>query len=175
MNNGHCDEIYTVAASPDGKYVVTGGKDKRIVVWSTENLACVKAIETRDRRGEVLGLAFRRGTDQLYAACGDLKIRAYSINQLAQLEILYGHQDLVVDIDALAQERCVTVGSRDRTAMLWKVAEESRLTFRGGDSSDSKSKKKKKTDSSENESEDKELFFAEGTTSTRYPASSKAI
>lgn len=132
--NGHCDEIYTSAVSPDGKYLVTGGKDGRIIVWSVNNLSCIRVLETRNRKGEVLSLTFRRNSDQLYAACADLKIRTYSINQLAQLEILYGHQDLVVDISALALERCVTVGSRDRTAMLWKIADETRLTFRGGDS-----------------------------------------
>ncbi|AAS50467.1 AAR102Cp [Eremothecium gossypii ATCC 10895] len=130
---GHYDEILTVAASPDGKYVVTGGRDKKLIVWSTESLAPVKVIPTKDRRGEVLGLAFRRNTDQLYAACADYKIRTFAINQFSQLEVLYGHQDIVADISALNMERCVTVGSRDRTCMLWKIADETRLTFRGGD------------------------------------------
>lgn len=49
-------------------------------------------------------------------------------------ETLYGHADEVVDIAALSQERCVTVGARDRTARLWKVVEESQLVFRGGGS-----------------------------------------
>ncbi|KAH3667041.1 hypothetical protein WICMUC_005388 [Wickerhamomyces mucosus] len=153
QHNGHADEILAVAASPDGKYVVTGGRDKRIIVWSTESLAPLRVLETRDRRGEVLGLVFRRGSDQLYASCGDLKVRTYSINQFAQLEILYGHQDLVVDIAALGQERCVTVGARDRTAMLWKIADETRLTFRGGEFT-----KKSKQD----ETQDNESFFGEG-------------
>jgi len=159
-NNGHCDEILTVAASPDGKYVITGGRDKRLIVWSSESLAPLRVLETRDRRGEVLGLVFRRGSDQLYASCADLKVRTYSINQLAQLEILYGHQDHVVDITALGQERCVTVGSRDRTAMLWKIADETRLTFRGGEF---EKKKKKKKDGEVDEMDiDEEKFFAEG-------------
>ncbi|SCW02369.1 LAFE_0F04918g1_1 [Lachancea fermentati] len=130
---GHYDEILTVAASPDGKYVVTGGRDRKLIVWSTESLSPVKVIPTKDRRGEVLSMVFRRNSDQLFVACADYKIRTYSINQFSQLEILYGHQDLVVDISALSMERCVTVGSRDRTAMLWKIADETRLTFRGGD------------------------------------------
>lgn len=33
---------------------------------------------------------------------------------------------------ALALERCVSVGARDRTARLWKVVEETQLVFRGG-------------------------------------------
>ncbi|GME86856.1 unnamed protein product [[Candida] boidinii] len=151
MYNGHCDQISCVTTSPDGRYVVTGGKDKRIIVWSTENLAPIRVLEIRDRRGQVLGLTFRRNTDNLYASCADLKIRTYSINQLAQLETLYGHQDLVVDISALSQERCVTVGSRDRTAMYWKIAEETRLTFRGGDSQQKPKKKKKKENKDETE------------------------
>ncbi|CCH42291.1 putative WD repeat-containing protein [Wickerhamomyces ciferrii] len=159
-NNGHCDEILTVAASPDGKYVVTGGRDKRLMVWSTESLAPLRALDTRDRRGEVLGLTFRRGSDQLYASCADLKVRSYSINQFAQLEILYGHQDHVVDISALGQERCVTVGSRDRTAMLWKIADETRLTFRGGEFE--KKKKKKKDGEDDLMDIDDEKFYSEG-------------
>lgn len=132
--NGHSDEILALAVSPNGNWVVTGGKDKRLVVWSGDNLACQRAILTSRRNGEVYGLVFRRNSEQLYAACGDLKVRTYNIGQQAQLETLYGHQDIVEDISALAQERCVTVGGRDRTAMLWKIPDETRLTFRGGDS-----------------------------------------
>ena len=80
-----------------------------------------------------MGLAFRRNTNQLYAACADLKVRTFSLDQMSQVETLFGHQDVVADISALAGERCLTVGSRDRTAVVWKIADESRLTFRGGD------------------------------------------
>lgn len=142
--NGHFDEIYACVVSPDGKYVVTGGKDGRVIVWSTNSLSCIRVLETKNRKGEVLSMCFRRGSDQLYVSCADLKIRTYSINQLAQLETLYGHQDIVCDISALGLERCVSVGSRDRTAMLWKISEETRLTFRGGDSMERFEKLKQK-------------------------------
>lgn len=135
--NHHSDEIFCVACSGDGRYVVTGGKDGRLLIWSSENLTCLKVLETR---AAVNAITFRRGTDQLYAACADLRIRTYSINQFAQLEILYGHQDNITDIAALSRESCVSVGSRDKSVMYWKIAEESRLTFRGGDS-EKKSKK----------------------------------
>lgn len=133
--NHHFDAINCVAASPDGKFLVTGGQDGRLIIWSTENLASLKVLEARS---PINSIAFRRNTDQLYAACADLKVRTYSINQFSQLEILYGHQDSVSDISALARETCVSVGSRDRTALYWKIADESRLTFRGGDSEKSK-------------------------------------
>lgn len=158
--NHHCDHILCVAASPDGKYVVTGGSDGRLIIWSSENLSCLKVLETRSAVNLV---AFRRGTDQLYAACSDLRVRTFSINQFAQLEVLYGHQDNISDISCLSRETCVSVGSRDKTAMFWKIAEESRLTFRGGDSSEKKHKRAKKV-AVEGEGEDVEeiAFHNEG-------------
>lgn len=141
----HTAAINCVAVLPDGKYVVTGGADARLIIWAAESLACLKVLDTR---AAVNAVAFRRGSDQLYAACADLRIRTFSVSQHAQLEILYGHQDNITDIAALARETCVLVGLRDKTAMFWKIAEELRLTFRGGDAD-----RRRRTD---------EPFFAEG-------------
>ncbi|EMG48504.1 RRP9 Ribosomal RNA-processing protein 9 [Candida maltosa Xu316] len=149
-HNHHWEQINCIAASPDGKYVVTGGSDSRLIIWSAENLTCLKVLETR---AAVNSIAFRRNSDQLYAACADLRIRTYSINQFTQLEILYGHQDNISDIAALARETCVSVGSRDKTVMFWKIAEESRLTFRGGDSIEKK-RKKRRNDEQQEETSD---------------------
>ena len=83
-------------------------------------------------RDAVTSLAFRRGTNQLYSSSKDRTIKTWSLNELAYVETLFGHQDEVVDVAALAQERCLSVGARDRTARLWKVIEETQLVFRGG-------------------------------------------
>ena len=127
---GHVDTILTVAASQDGKFVVTGGKDRRIVVWEAETLKPLRVFT--QHRAAVTGLAFRRGTNQLYSSSSDRTIKIWSLDELAYVETLFGHQDEVVDVAALAQERCISVGARDRTARLWKVVEETQLVFRGG-------------------------------------------
>ena len=33
---GHTDEVYALAVSDDGKYLVSGGKDRRVVVWGAK-------------------------------------------------------------------------------------------------------------------------------------------
>jgi len=137
---GHTDAILTVAASQDGKFVATGGKDRRIVVWDAATLKPLTVFGQSQHRDAVTGLAFRRGTNQLFSSSKDRTIKVWSLDELAYVETLFGHQDEVVDIAALAQERCISVGARDRTARLWKVVEESQLVFRGGgDSKKSKS------------------------------------
>ncbi|KAL8773113.1 MAG: hypothetical protein Q9209_001789 [Squamulea sp. 1 TL-2023] len=126
----HTAPILTVAASPDGKYVATGGADKRLIIWSAADLKPLRIFT--QHRDAVTSLAFRRGTNQLYSSSKDRTIKTWSLDELGYMETLFGHQDEVVDIAALSLERCVSVGARDRTARLWKVAEESQLVFRGG-------------------------------------------
>ncbi|KAG5954542.1 hypothetical protein E4U57_004361 [Claviceps arundinis] len=126
----HTGQILAVAASPDGKYVVTGGEDRKIIVYDADTLKPVKVLT--HHRDAVTALVFQRGTSQMYSASRDRTVKVWSLETLAYIETLFGHQDHVVDIDALAQERCVSVGARDRTARLWKVMEETQLVFRGG-------------------------------------------
>lgn len=126
----HTGHILTVAASSSGKFVATGGSDKRLIIWSATDLTPLRVFT--QHRDAVTSLAFRRGTHQLYSSSKDRTIKTWSLDELAYVETLFGHQDEVVDLAALAQERCVSVGARDRTARLWKVAEETQLVFRGG-------------------------------------------
>ncbi|KAL2151920.1 hypothetical protein VTH82DRAFT_5104 [Thermothelomyces myriococcoides] len=127
---GHIGIPLTVRASQDGKYVVTGGTDRRLVVYNASNLKPIRAFT--QHRDAVTGLAFRRGTNQLFSCSKDRTVKVWSLDELAYVETLFGHQDEILDVDALAQERCVSVGARDRTARYWKVPEESQLVFRGG-------------------------------------------
>ncbi|KAK6538204.1 pre-rRNA processing protein [Orbilia ellipsospora] len=127
---GHIDTILCVAASSDGKYVATGGRDSRIVIWDAEEMKPLKVF--KHHRDSVNGMVFRRGTNQLYTCSSDRTIKLWSLDELTYVETLFGHQDEVVGIDALAYERCVSVGARDKSARLWKIVDETQLVFRGG-------------------------------------------
>ena len=119
-----------MAASSTGKFVATGGADRRLIVWSASDLTALRVFT--HHRDAITSLTFRRGTNQLYSSSKDRTVKTWSLDELAYVETLFGHQDEVVDVGALAQERCITVGARDRTARLWKVADETQLVFRGG-------------------------------------------
>lgn len=130
----HTGPILSVAASADGRWVATGGEDRRVIVYDAATLRPVRVF-AKQHKGGVTGLVFRRGTGTLYSCSRDRTVKVWSLDQgdiPAYVDTLFGHAHDVVDIDALALERCVTVGSMDRTARLWKVVEESQLVFRGG-------------------------------------------
>lgn len=137
----HTAAILTVAASSTGKFVATGGADKRLIVWSAADLTALRVFS--QHRDAVTSLSFRHGTNQLFSASKDRTIKNWSLDEMAYVETLFGHQDEVVDVAALAQEHCVSVGARDRTARLWKLADETQLVFRGGGGGKTGDEKKK--------------------------------
>jgi ribosomal RNA-processing protein 9 len=127
---GHHAPILCAAVSQSGKFLATGGEDKKIVVWDTETLKPIKVFT--QHRDTVCALSFRRNTHTLYSASADRTIKIWNLDVLTYVETLFGHEDRIVDIVGLAAEKCVSVGARDRSARLWKVIEESQLVFRGG-------------------------------------------
>ncbi|KAJ2586894.1 pre-rRNA processing protein [Coemansia sp. D1744] len=133
-NVGHCDEILAVAVSSDGRFVASGGRDRRIHVWSVPEDRHLGVFH--QHKDAVTGLAFRRNTNHLYSCSLDRMVKLWNIDELGYMDTLFGHQDGAVAIDALQREQAVTVGCRDKTVRLWKIADDAQLVFRAGAATD---------------------------------------
>ncbi|OXV10450.1 hypothetical protein Egran_01787 [Elaphomyces granulatus] len=137
---GHSGNILKVAVSPSGKYAVTGGADRKMIIWDAETLTPLKTFT--HHRDAVSGLSFARqisknsSGEQLFSGSFDRTIKTWSLSSAghAYVETLFGHQDNVTSVASMATDQCVSVGARDRTARLWKIIDETQLVFRGGSS-----------------------------------------
>lgn len=146
QQHGHTGSILAVAASPDGRFIATGGADKKLIIWSASDLRPLKTFTTH--RDAVTGLAFAPAPAstsasqpnfgaQLFSASKDRSLKTYSLaseESLAYVETLFGHQDHVVAVSAMGLDQCVSVGARDRSARLWRVVDETQLKFLGDSS-----------------------------------------
>ncbi|KAL6464340.1 hypothetical protein MHYP_G00266570 [Metynnis hypsauchen] len=133
LHVGHTAHILCMAISSDGKYLATGDMNKLIMIWEADT--CKFLYKFTGHRDAVSGLAFRRGTHDLYSASHDRSVKVWNVDENAYVETLFGHQDVITGLDCLGRERCVTAGGRDRTVRVWKISEESQLVFHGHEGS----------------------------------------
>ncbi|KAL7568414.1 hypothetical protein ACA910_012132 [Epithemia clementina (nom. ined.)] len=146
-------QVLSVACSHDGRYAAVGSRNAVVRIFdirvnnnhnhkrassSNESSAAPSPSsknnlvkEFRGHKGAITSLCFQEGTMQLFSASDDRCIRSYNLNEMVQLETLYGHQLGVTSIDCSQKERPVSVG-RDRTARAWKLAEDTHMIYRGG-------------------------------------------
>lgn len=82
-------------------------------------------------RDTVSALVFRRDTHTLFSAGMDRSVKVWSLDEMAYIESLFGHQAPITGIDALSRERAISCGGFDCTIRIWKIAEESQLIYGG--------------------------------------------
>ena len=127
-------EVLSIDASDDGRYLAVGGRDNLVRIFdvrSSNGSNAAPVTEFKGHKSAVTCVKFRTNSLQLFSGSEDRCIRHYSLDELAYVETLYGHQAAVMSIDCYRQERPISIG-RDRTMRAWKIAEDSHLIYRGG-------------------------------------------
>ncbi|GHJ83915.1 hypothetical protein NliqN6_0317 [Naganishia liquefaciens] len=143
---GHAGAVLCLAASEDGKYLLTGGKDKVIGVWQLET----PVLSSEDGAGDA-GVKWLRGlsghkdavtaialpslnnpSHQFVSASAARSLCLHSISTLSLIDTFFGHQDAINAVSSIKPTIAVTSGARDRTCRWWKVEEEVQLVFRAG-------------------------------------------
>ncbi|WVW78172.1 hypothetical protein I302_100123 [Kwoniella bestiolae CBS 10118] len=134
-DGGHKGEILCIAASEDGKFVVTGGRDKVIGVWNVEGDEPVWVTGLRGHKDAVTSIAMptlNNPSHHILSASLSRHLALHSLATLSVIDTFFGHQDSIPSVSSLKPTLAVTAGSRDRTCRWWKVEEEVQLVFRGG-------------------------------------------
>lgn len=120
-------QISCLALSTDGKFLAIGESSNIIHIYCPATLAPVSKL--KDHRGAVTALVFRKDSHDLFSAAKDRSLIVWSLDEMAKIETLYGHQSPITDIDALVRERAITSGGSDSSIRIWKVDEESQLVY----------------------------------------------
>ncbi|KAL1407030.1 pre-rRNA processing protein [Vanrija albida] len=127
----HKGAIYAVAASEDGKWVVTGGADKLVGVW--RDGAWVAGMRGhKDAVSSVVFPPLGNASAHVLSASLGRHLALHSLSTLSALDTFFGHQDAINSVSALKPTAAVTAGGRDRTCRWWKVEEEVQLVLRSG-------------------------------------------
>lgn len=114
---GHDGQVLCARFGPDGRRVVSGGRDKSIAIWKLRGGKHDRTLEGHERAVTVLG--FTAGGELLSGdAGGALKLWSWPRGKL--LLELDGHDGPVFTLGASADGTLFASGGRDRTICVWE-------------------------------------------------------
>ena len=83
---GHHDHVLCLAASSDGKFLASGGRDNLINIWDISEKSHLKTF--RSHRKAVSALCFRKGFNHLYSGSFDRSVKIWNIDEMGYVETL---------------------------------------------------------------------------------------
>jgi len=127
---GHKDRLRSVAYSPDGKLLATGGGDQLIKIWNAETGQELATLA--GHQGDVWSLAFSPDGRTLASGSRDRTVRLWDVTTGRELSRLDAHSDSVYSVAFSPDGRRLASASTDRTIKLWDVlTRQELLTLRG--------------------------------------------
>ncbi|MEX2140421.1 MAG: WD40 repeat domain-containing protein [Pirellulales bacterium] len=118
----HAGEVISVALSPDGRTLISGGDDSLTKVW---DLASGQARDLARHENGWSVVAFSRDGKTL-AVGADKNINLWDASKLAPLGVLTGHEGTIWAVEFSPDGKIVSSGG-DKTVRLWDVASQEEL------------------------------------------------
>ncbi|AKV67221.1 serine/threonine-protein kinase [Microcystis panniformis] len=117
---GHSNVVWSVAYSPDGRYLASGSWDKTIKIWE---VATGKQLRTLTGHSDwVRSVVYSPDGRYLASGSWDKTIKIWEVATGKELRTLTGHSREVMSVVYSPDGRYLASGSDDDTLTIWEVA-----------------------------------------------------
>jgi len=125
IHGAHRGDVLCCAISPDGTWALSGGRDRRLRMWSLPDGKLIRTLE--GHRDAIWRCAISPDGRWLASASADQSVRVWSAESGALRFQLIGHSDQVNCCAISPDGRYIASASQDGTARLWSAADGSEL------------------------------------------------
>ena len=117
---GHTDSVKSVSLTADGKYALSGSRDKTLKLWEVATGRCLRTFEGHEGSVDSISLS----ADGKYALSGsdDNTLKLWEVATGQCLRNFEGHAKLMYSVSLSADGKYALSGSLDDTLKLWEVA-----------------------------------------------------
>ena len=114
---GHKYDVSAVAYSPDGRFILSGGQDTKLVLWDARNGQT--KCELHGHNDEVTSIDFSKDGKYFASASKDRTIVVWNIESLSEKIRLVGHLSNIEGISFSPDGSTLASGSGDHTMIVW--------------------------------------------------------
>ncbi len=114
---GHTSDVVEVAFTPDGKRVVSAGKDATIRLWDTTTGEQLSTLQGHE--GRIDGLAVSPDGSSIASAGSDAKVRLWNAKSGDVLHTISGHQGAVNGLAFSPTGDRIASASADKSIKVW--------------------------------------------------------
>jgi WD40 repeat protein len=119
--NGHFSPVYSIAFSPDGKMLASGGTDGYVILWDAETREVI-GEPFKGQTGFVWSVAFTPDGKTLASASDDRTVILWDVATRTQIgQPLAGHKGAVISVAFSPDGKTLASGSEDDAIILWNV------------------------------------------------------
>lgn len=117
----HVNTVWSLAFSPDGQILASGGNDRAIKLWDLKTGELMRAISDA-HAGAIWSVAIDPGGDKVISSSSDRTIKVWDLSTGRPIRTLRGHTDTVRVVAVSPDDKHIVSGSSDRTIKVWDLS-----------------------------------------------------